>query len=55
MMMHFLGEIDRQLEAKIAVYLRAHQADHGGWPLYHGGELRYQLQRQGVFCAEARG
>jgi squalene-hopene/tetraprenyl-beta-curcumene cyclase len=39
MMMHFLDEIDPALEAKIAVYLRAHQAEHGGWPLYHGGEL----------------
>ena len=39
MMMHFLGEIDAQLEQKIAVYLRAHQADHGGWPLYHGGDF----------------
>jgi len=39
MMMHYLDEIDPSLEAKIAVYLRAHQADHGGWPLYYGGEL----------------
>jgi squalene-hopene/tetraprenyl-beta-curcumene cyclase len=39
MMMHYLDEIDSSLEAKIAVYLRAHQADHGGWPLYYGGEL----------------
>ena len=39
MMMHFLDEIDAALEAKIAAYLRAHQAEHGGWPLYHGGEF----------------
>jgi squalene-hopene/tetraprenyl-beta-curcumene cyclase len=39
MMMHYLDEIDPALEAKIAVYLRAHQADHGGWPLYYGGEF----------------
>jgi squalene-hopene/tetraprenyl-beta-curcumene cyclase len=39
MMMHYLDEIDSSLEAKIAVYLRAHQAEHGGWPLYYGGEL----------------
>lgn len=39
MMMHFLDEIDTTLEAKLGVYLRAHQADHGGWPLYHGGEF----------------
>jgi squalene-hopene/tetraprenyl-beta-curcumene cyclase len=39
MMMHFLGEIDAQLEAKIAVFLRAHQADHSGWALYHNGDF----------------
>jgi len=39
LMMHYLDEIDPALEAKIAVYLRANQADHGGWPLYYGGEL----------------
>jgi squalene-hopene/tetraprenyl-beta-curcumene cyclase len=36
---HFLGAIDQALEDKIAVYLRACQADHGGWPLYLGGDL----------------
>ena len=39
LMMHFLDEIDAALQAKIAVYLRAHQADHDGWPLYYGGEF----------------
>jgi squalene-hopene/tetraprenyl-beta-curcumene cyclase len=36
---HFLGEIDQSLEDKIGVYLRAGQADHGGWPLYTGGDF----------------
>ncbi len=39
MMMHFLDEIDAPLQAKIANHLRARQAEHGGWPLYHNGEL----------------
>jgi squalene-hopene/tetraprenyl-beta-curcumene cyclase len=39
MMMHFLDEIDASLERKLAVYLRTHQADYGGWPLYHGGDF----------------
>ena len=39
MMMHFLDEIDATLESKIANHLRSHQAQHGGWPLYHNGEL----------------
>jgi squalene-hopene/tetraprenyl-beta-curcumene cyclase len=36
---HFLGEIDQPLEDRIAVYLRAGQAEHGGWPLYAGGDF----------------
>jgi squalene-hopene/tetraprenyl-beta-curcumene cyclase len=39
MMMHFLDEIDAPLQAKLANHLRARQAGHGGWPLYHNGEL----------------
>ncbi len=39
LMMHYLDELDPALEVKIAAYLRAHQAEHGGWPLYYGGEL----------------
>jgi len=37
---HFLGEeIDKELEAKIAVYLRRIQGSHGGWPLFRDGDL----------------
>ncbi len=39
LMMHFTDDIDRELELKIANYLRDHQCDHGGWPLYHGGSF----------------
>jgi squalene-hopene/tetraprenyl-beta-curcumene cyclase len=39
LMMHFLGEIDETLQARIANYLRGHQADHDGWPLYYGGDF----------------
>jgi squalene-hopene/tetraprenyl-beta-curcumene cyclase len=39
MMMHFLDEIDAALETKIASYLRTRQAEHGGWPLYYGGDF----------------
>ena len=38
-MMHYLDELEPELERKLAVYLRERQAAHGGWPLYHGGEL----------------
>jgi Squalene-hopene cyclase N-terminal domain len=36
---HFLDEIDPALEDKIAAYLRAGQAEHGGWSLYLGGDF----------------
>ncbi|NQV21831.1 MAG: squalene--hopene cyclase, partial [Rhodospirillales bacterium] len=36
---HYLDEIDDAREQKIAVYLREIQEDHGGWPLFHRGDL----------------
>lgn len=38
MMMHYLGEIDEPLQAKMAVYLRSRQSKDGSYPLYTGGE-----------------
>ncbi len=38
LLVHYLAEApDLELERKIGVYLRRIQADHGGWPLFHGG------------------
>jgi squalene-hopene/tetraprenyl-beta-curcumene cyclase len=39
LMMHYMDEIDEDLQAKIAVYLRERQVDHGGWPLFYGGQF----------------
>lgn len=39
LLMHYMDGVDPALQAKLAVYLRRHQADHGGWPLYYGGDL----------------
>ncbi|MEA3179174.1 MAG: squalene-hopene/tetraprenyl-beta-curcumene cyclase [Gammaproteobacteria bacterium] len=55
MMMHYLDEIDPSLEAKIAVYLRAHQADHGGWPLYYGGELNISCTVKAYYALKLAG
>ena len=38
MMMHFVGDIDESLQAKMAVYLRSHQSKDGSYPLFTGGE-----------------
>lgn len=37
LMLHFLGEVHPETEARIATYLRARQKDDGSWPLYHDG------------------
>ena len=37
MMMHYLGEIDESLQAKIANYLRPRQSEDGSYPLFTGG------------------
>ena len=37
LMMHFMDEIDAELQAKIAVYLRGRQQADGSYPLFTGG------------------
>ena len=36
---HFLGQIDDETEGKLANYLRRTQGTHGGWPLFHDGDV----------------
>ncbi len=55
MMMHFLDEIDGALEAKIANHLRARQAQHGGWPLYHGGDFDMSCTVKAYFALKLAG
>jgi squalene-hopene/tetraprenyl-beta-curcumene cyclase len=55
MMMHFLDEIDAPLEKKLAVYLRAHQADYGGWPLYHGGGFNMSCTVKAYYALKLAG
>jgi len=52
---HYLGEIDQALEDKIARYLRARQADHGGWPLYHGGDFDLSATVKAYFALKLVG
>src|SRR4029077_5797656 len=46
LMMHFMDEIDEALQAKIAVFLRSHQAAHGGWPVYPGADIGGSCSRK---------
>jgi squalene-hopene/tetraprenyl-beta-curcumene cyclase len=55
MMQHFLGELDPPLEAKLATYLRAHQAEHGGWPLYYGGDLNISATVKAYYALKLAG
>ena len=38
LMMHFMDEIDEDLQVKIANFLRTHQTEDGSYPLFRGGE-----------------
>ena len=40
LMMHFMDDVDAELESKIARFIREKQdLEHGGWPLYYGGHF----------------
>jgi squalene-hopene/tetraprenyl-beta-curcumene cyclase len=55
LMLHFLGEPDAALEARIAAYLRARQAEHGGWPLYEGGPLDISCSVKAYYALKIAG
>lgn len=55
MMMHFRDEIDEALQAKIAVYLRDHQLDNGGWPLYLNGEADISCSVKAYYALKLAG
>jgi squalene-hopene/tetraprenyl-beta-curcumene cyclase len=55
MMMHFLDEIDAALEVKICRHLRSAQAEHGGWPLYHGGGFNISCSIKAYYALKLAG
>ncbi len=55
LLMHFLEEIDASVEGKLAAYLRARQAEHGGWPLYHGGDFDMSCSVKAYFALKLAG
>jgi squalene-hopene/tetraprenyl-beta-curcumene cyclase len=53
---HYLAEpVDAALEAKIAVYLRRIQGDHGGWPLFRDGDLDISATVKAYFALKMIG
>jgi squalene-hopene/tetraprenyl-beta-curcumene cyclase len=55
MLGHFTGEVDDETNRKLAVYLRSTQADHGGWPLFHGGEFNISASVKAYFALKLCG
>ncbi|MGF1670668.1 MAG: squalene--hopene cyclase [Balneolaceae bacterium] len=54
-MMHFMDEIDHDLQDKIAVYLRRNQARDGGWPLFYGAEMDISCSVKAYFALKLAG
>jgi squalene-hopene/tetraprenyl-beta-curcumene cyclase len=55
LLQHYLGEIDVAEEQRIAVYLRAIQGKHGGWPLFHDGDVDLSATVKAYFALKAVG
>jgi squalene-hopene/tetraprenyl-beta-curcumene cyclase len=53
---HYLAEpVDAALEAKIAVYLRRIQGEHGGWPLFRDGGFDMSASVKAYFALKMIG
>jgi squalene-hopene/tetraprenyl-beta-curcumene cyclase len=52
---HFLDRIDPDLQARIGVYLRSIQGEHGGWPLFHAGGFNISASVKAYFALKAIG
>ena len=56
LLVHYLGETPNlELERKIGVYLRRIQGAHGGWPLYHAGDLDVSATVKAYFALKMIG
>jgi squalene-hopene/tetraprenyl-beta-curcumene cyclase len=55
LMMHYMDEIDEGLQAKMAVYLRRRQGDHGGWPLFYGGKFDMSCSVKAYYALKLAG
>jgi squalene-hopene/tetraprenyl-beta-curcumene cyclase len=53
--LRYLGESQPELEAKIGRYLRARQGEHGGWPLYFGGDLNISCSVKAYYALKLIG
>src|SRR4030042_3420141 len=55
LMMQYMGEVDEDLQTKMAAYLRSRQANHGGWPLFYGGPLDLSCSVKAYYALKLAG
>ena len=56
LMMHYLGEVDHELQSKLCRYIRRHQShEHGGWPLYTGGQFDLSCSVKAYYALKLAG
>jgi len=52
---HFLDKVDKEIELKLVSYLKKRQADHGGWPLFHGGDFNLSASVKAYYALKLAG
>jgi squalene-hopene/tetraprenyl-beta-curcumene cyclase len=52
---HFLGEVDGEMDRRVAVYIRRIQLESGGWPLFHAGKIDVSCSVKAYFALKAAG
>jgi squalene-hopene/tetraprenyl-beta-curcumene cyclase len=55
LMMHYLGEVNQELEQKLCCYLRDRQGGDGGWPLYYGGPAEISCSVKAYYALKLAG
>ncbi|MHB1544926.1 MAG: squalene--hopene cyclase [Gammaproteobacteria bacterium] len=56
LMMHYLGNIDHDLQVKLSQYIRRHQsATHGGWPLFTDGHFDLSCSIKAYYALKLAG
>jgi squalene-hopene/tetraprenyl-beta-curcumene cyclase len=55
LLQHYLDEIEDDMQHALARYIRATQGEHGGWPLFHGGEADLSATVKAYFALKAVG
>lgn len=52
---HFFGILNQPLHERMANYLRSIQEDHGGWPLFHRGDLNISASVKAYYALKCVG